>query len=227
MSPGNATSREPVNSLAPAISPYRSNQHMQEEGIYFVIPTCRLRDVGETVERYDEHFRRNARTRRRPRPRPGTLRATGLVRGLRLPALPGLPRSGDQRCRPAHLLHPAAVARVAWRIAHPQFGASWRYHRFVAGLAGTRRRRQRDSPRRGCPSTGCKVMPSPPPDKFRRLLVHQDWDQLVGVLPRLDPSVAADLFQEIPVDQRGALFRRLPIAFASRVTELLPYHDTF
>ena len=70
-------------------------------------------------------------------------------------------------------------------------------------------------------------MASPPLDKFRTLLAHQDWDQLVGVLPRLDPSVAADLFQEIPVDQRGALFRRLPIAFASRVTELLPYYDTF
>jgi hypothetical protein len=32
---------------------------MQENELYFVIPTYRLRDVGETVELYDEHFWRN------------------------------------------------------------------------------------------------------------------------------------------------------------------------
>jgi hypothetical protein len=32
---------------------------MPENELHFVIPTYRLRDVGETVERYDEHFRRN------------------------------------------------------------------------------------------------------------------------------------------------------------------------
>jgi hypothetical protein len=32
---------------------------MQPNDLYFVIPTYRLRDVGETVELYDEHFRRN------------------------------------------------------------------------------------------------------------------------------------------------------------------------
>jgi hypothetical protein len=32
---------------------------MRESDVYFVIPTYRLRDVGETVERYDEHFWRN------------------------------------------------------------------------------------------------------------------------------------------------------------------------
>jgi hypothetical protein len=32
---------------------------MPEKDLYFVIPTYRLRDVGETVEQYDEHFRRN------------------------------------------------------------------------------------------------------------------------------------------------------------------------
>ena len=35
---------------------------MHEKELYFVIPTYRLRDVGETVERYDEHFRRNGRS---------------------------------------------------------------------------------------------------------------------------------------------------------------------
>ncbi len=32
---------------------------MQAKELYFVIPTYRLRDVGETVQLYDEHFRRN------------------------------------------------------------------------------------------------------------------------------------------------------------------------
>jgi hypothetical protein len=32
---------------------------MRESDVYFVIPTYRLRDVGETVEQYDEHFWRN------------------------------------------------------------------------------------------------------------------------------------------------------------------------
>jgi hypothetical protein len=32
---------------------------MQEKELFFVIPTYRLRDVGETVEHYDEHFWRN------------------------------------------------------------------------------------------------------------------------------------------------------------------------
>ncbi len=32
---------------------------MKAEDLYFVIPTYRLRDVGETVKQYDEHFWRN------------------------------------------------------------------------------------------------------------------------------------------------------------------------
>jgi hypothetical protein len=32
---------------------------MQDKELYFVIPTYRLRDVGETIEHYDEHFWRN------------------------------------------------------------------------------------------------------------------------------------------------------------------------
>ena len=32
---------------------------MNEQDLFFVIPTYRLRDVGETVEQYDEHFWRN------------------------------------------------------------------------------------------------------------------------------------------------------------------------
>ena len=32
---------------------------MHSRDLYFVIPTYRLRDVGETAEQYDKHFRRN------------------------------------------------------------------------------------------------------------------------------------------------------------------------
>jgi hypothetical protein len=32
---------------------------MRDDEPSFVIPTNRLREVGETVEAYDEHFRRN------------------------------------------------------------------------------------------------------------------------------------------------------------------------
>jgi NitT/TauT family transport system ATP-binding protein len=70
-------------------------------------------------------------------------------------------------------------------------------------------------------------MPSPPADKFRALLSREDWDQLVDLLPRLDPSVAADLFLEIPVEQREALFRRLPVDFAARLAEIFPYYDAY
>lgn len=29
---------------------------MQDQELYFVIPTCRLREAGETVEHYDDTF---------------------------------------------------------------------------------------------------------------------------------------------------------------------------
>jgi ABC-type nitrate/sulfonate/bicarbonate transport system ATPase subunit len=70
-------------------------------------------------------------------------------------------------------------------------------------------------------------MPSPPTDKFRALLSREDWDHLVALLPRLDPAVAADLFLEIPVEQRETLFRRLPIDLAAKLAEILPYYDTY
>jgi len=35
---------------------------MQEPDLFFVIPTYRLREVGETVELYDEHFWRNGQS---------------------------------------------------------------------------------------------------------------------------------------------------------------------
>ena len=70
-------------------------------------------------------------------------------------------------------------------------------------------------------------MPSPPADRFRTLLSREDWDQLLALLPRLDPPVAADLFLEIPTEQREGLFRRFPLDFAARLAEILPYYDAY
>src|ERR1035441_2984402 len=70
-------------------------------------------------------------------------------------------------------------------------------------------------------------MTGPPAHKVRTLLAHEDWDQLVAVLLRLDPAVAADFFMEIPVERRETLFRRLPMNFAARLAEILPCYDTY
>jgi hypothetical protein len=35
---------------------------MQEPDLFFIIPTYRLREVGEMVEQYDEHFWRNGQS---------------------------------------------------------------------------------------------------------------------------------------------------------------------
>src|ERR1700704_4358303 len=70
-------------------------------------------------------------------------------------------------------------------------------------------------------------MPSTSSDKFRVLLSQENWDELIPVLVRLDPSVAADFFREIPTDQQDTLFRRLPVDFAARLAELLPYYDAY
>src|ERR1700737_4884178 len=70
-------------------------------------------------------------------------------------------------------------------------------------------------------------MPPTSSDKFRALLSHENWTQLVPVLLRLDSSVAADFFTEIPAEQQANLFRRLPVGFAARLAEILPYYDAW
>jgi hypothetical protein len=63
-------------------------------------------------------------------------------------------------------------------------------------------------------------------DKFRTLVSKEKWDQLIPVLLRLDPSVAASIFMDIPVAQQDELFRRLPIEFAAKLAEILPYYGS-
>ena len=70
-------------------------------------------------------------------------------------------------------------------------------------------------------------MASPPTDKLRALLSSGDWSQLIGVLTRLDPVVATDFFLGIPPELQKTLFQRLPVDFAARLAESLPYYDTY
>jgi NitT/TauT family transport system ATP-binding protein len=68
---------------------------------------------------------------------------------------------------------------------------------------------------------------SPPTDKLRALLSSRDWDQLIGVLARLDPVVATDFFKAIPAEQQNSLFQRLPVDLAAKLVENLPYFDGY
>jgi NitT/TauT family transport system ATP-binding protein len=62
-------------------------------------------------------------------------------------------------------------------------------------------------------------------DKFRALIAKENWDQLIPVLLRLDISVAADIFMDLPAAPQDQLFRRLPIGFAAQLAGILPYYD--
>ena len=70
-------------------------------------------------------------------------------------------------------------------------------------------------------------MSTPPTDKLRALLSSGDWSQLIDVLTRLDPAVATDFFMGIPVELQNSLFQRLPVDFAARLVENLPYYDAY
>ena len=70
-------------------------------------------------------------------------------------------------------------------------------------------------------------MSSPPTDKLRTLLSGEDWDQLIDVLVRLDPEVASDFFAGISTERQKTLFQRLPVDFAAKLAERLPYYDTY
>ena len=70
-------------------------------------------------------------------------------------------------------------------------------------------------------------MHSPPTDKLRALLSSGDWRQLIDVLVRLDPVVAADFFMGVPAELQNTLFQQLPVDFAARLVEILPYYDAY
>ena len=70
-------------------------------------------------------------------------------------------------------------------------------------------------------------MNSPPADKLRALISQESWDHAVTMLRRLDPAEAADLFMGIPFEEQQALYRRLPMDFAARLTGIFPYYHAY
>lgn len=55
--------RHPAHGVAPARANAGDTEFMQAKELSFVIPTYRLREVGETVKAYDDHFTRNGHSR--------------------------------------------------------------------------------------------------------------------------------------------------------------------
>jgi hypothetical protein len=45
-----------------ALKRFGTPKKMKEPPIIFIIPTCRLRDVAETIKKYGEHFWRNGQS---------------------------------------------------------------------------------------------------------------------------------------------------------------------
>ena len=72
-----------------------------------------------------------------------------------------------------------------------------------------------------------RFMPGTSIERFRALISHENWDQLVPILLRLDRVVAADIFKEIPAQPQSRLFALLPIELAAKLGESLPYYDLY
>src|ERR1039457_3518743 len=70
-------------------------------------------------------------------------------------------------------------------------------------------------------------MNPPRAEELQTILAQGRWDRAVGILQRLDPTVAADTFISLPHEEQQALFRRLPIEFAARLAPIFPCYDTF
>jgi NitT/TauT family transport system ATP-binding protein len=64
-------------------------------------------------------------------------------------------------------------------------------------------------------------------DKLRLILSQGGWDQVVELLQRIDPAVAADFLMDLPVEDQQVLFRRFPIPFAATLAGMFPYYLTF
>jgi NitT/TauT family transport system ATP-binding protein len=64
-------------------------------------------------------------------------------------------------------------------------------------------------------------------EKLRAILSQGHWEQAAGLLERLEPGVAAELFLKIPFEEQQILFRRLPVDFAARLVEVFPYYHAY
>jgi NitT/TauT family transport system ATP-binding protein len=64
-------------------------------------------------------------------------------------------------------------------------------------------------------------------DKLRLILSQGGWDQVVELLQRIDPAVAADFLMDLPIEDQQVLFRRFPIEFAATLAGIIPYYHTY
>jgi NitT/TauT family transport system ATP-binding protein len=64
-------------------------------------------------------------------------------------------------------------------------------------------------------------------DKLRLILSQGGWDQVVELLQRIDPAVAADFLMDLPIEDQQVLFRRFPIQFAATLAGIFPYYHTY
>src|SRR5208283_2116455 len=64
-------------------------------------------------------------------------------------------------------------------------------------------------------------------DKLRLILSQGGWDQVVELLQRIAPAVAADFLMDLPIEDQQVLFRRFPIQFAATLAGLFPYYQTY
>ena len=62
---------------------------------------------------------------------------------------------------------------------------------------------------------------------LRDAIAQGRWEQAGALFDRLDAARAAELFLSAPFERQQELFRRLPVEAASRVSEGLPYYQTY
>ena len=64
-------------------------------------------------------------------------------------------------------------------------------------------------------------------EKLRLILAQGGWDQVVELLQRIGPAVAADFLMDLPFEDQQVLFRRFPIEFAAILAGIFPYYHTY
>src|SRR5580698_9616986 len=70
-------------------------------------------------------------------------------------------------------------------------------------------------------------MKRPRGEELQTIIAQGRIDRAVAILERLDPTVAADTFMNLPYEEQQVLFRRLPIEFAAKLAPIFPYYHTF
>jgi ABC-type anion transport system duplicated permease subunit len=70
-------------------------------------------------------------------------------------------------------------------------------------------------------------MKPPKPEELHTIVSEGRFSRAITILGRLDPTVAADAVMSLPYEEQQALFRRLPVAFAARLTAVFPYYHAY